>query len=341
MTERHALRTGFTLVEVLVVILIISLLVALMIPVVRGVMRRAEDFRYAQDLANLEMAIHAYKEKYKDFPPDFSDCKFKPFDQTVAGRHIRMAFPRIDPNEYRVISNFAPTIDPAEALVFWLGGLSRDPKRPFTGPGGPLILTGNSSVPVAWRVQDRNEPLFDFDESRLFLEQNGGFVVGAAYLPPGGNSTPYVYFDSRTYGFIDSSGKPQYASLSWPSPSGGGVTIARPYKSDQPNSSFNPSANQQDNILQDRAMHWVNRDTFQLICAGRDGEFGPLVNSGSPDLVFPDGNGNPVPVFTRFPSRQLFHPGSPPAGQVQYYLQGQDDNLANFSEGQTMEQAKP
>ncbi len=337
-------RSGFTLVEILVVILIIALLVALLVPVVRGVMRRAEDFRFAQDLANLEMAIHAYKEKYKDFPPDFTDCKFKPFDQTVAGRHIRMAFPRIDPVEFTVIANFAPTIDPAEALVFWLGGLSRDPKKPFTGSGGPLVLTGNSTVPVAWRVQDRNEPLFDFDESRLQLEwdSSGAFVLGAAFLPPGGNRTPYVYFDSRTYGFIDSNGNPQYGSLAWPSPTASGaVTVARPYKSDIPNTSFNPSSNVQDNVLRDRSMHWVNRDTFQLICAGRDGEFGPLVSGTSPDLVFPDPNNNSVPVFTRFPSRQLFHPGSPPAAQVQHYLQGQDDNLTNFSEGQTLEQAKP
>jgi prepilin-type N-terminal cleavage/methylation domain-containing protein len=334
---------GFTLVEVLVVILIISLLVALMIPVIRGVMRRAEDFRYAQELSNLEMAIHAYKEKYKDFPPDFTDAKYMPFDQTVAYRHIRMAFPRIDPAELQVIAQFAPSIDAAEALVFWLGGLSKDPKRPFTGAGGPLIITGNASVPVAWRVQDRNEPLFDFDESRLFLEMDNSnsFVVGAAYLPPK-NPTPYVYFDSRTYGFVDSGGNPQYASFSWPAPGGGGITIARPYKSDIPNSSFNPTANPKDAVLQDRAMHWANRDTFQLICAGHDGEFGPLVNPPSlPDLVFADNNGNPVPLFTQFPSRQAFHPGSPPPAAVQRYLQGQDDNVTNFSEGQTLENAKP
>lgn len=342
MHVQRSLRAAFTLVEILVVILIIALLIALMIPVVRGVMRRAEDFRFAQDLTNLEMAIHAYKEKYKDFPPDFSDCKFKPFNQTVAYRHILMAFPRIDPAELQVIANFAPTIDPAEALVFWLGGLSKNPKQPFTGAGGPLQLTGNSSVPVAWRVQERSEPLFDFDESRLFLERDSSnqFVIGVAYLPPK-NPTPYVYFDSRTYAFADSSGQPQYASFAWPAPDGGGVTIARPYKSDIDNTTFNPGANPQDALFRDRALHWVNRDTFQLLCAGRDGEFGPLVNTSNPDLVFPDQNNNPVPVFTRFPSRLAFHPAygsNPPAP---YYLQGQDDNLSNFSEGQTMEQAKP
>jgi prepilin-type N-terminal cleavage/methylation domain-containing protein len=115
MRRRRLYTNGFTLVEVLVVILIISLLVALMIPVIRGVMRRAEDFRYAQELSNLEMAIYAYKEKYKDFPPDFTDAidvqgRVRPFPQTVAYRHILMAFPRIDSAELEDIAQFEPNI---------------------------------------------------------------------------------------------------------------------------------------------------------------------------------------------------------------------------------------
>jgi prepilin-type N-terminal cleavage/methylation domain-containing protein len=342
MRRRRLYAKGFTLVEVLVVILIISLLVALMIPVIRGVMRRAEDFRYAQELSNLEMAIYAYKEKYKDFPPDFTDApdglpRQYFLQKTVAGRHILMAFPRISDDELERItgqkSDNTPSlkykklfqVDAASALVFWLGGLSKDPTHPFTGQGGPLTVDERSTPQVvSWRpLSDRTEPLFDFDESRLSKKSVGDYVVWVAYTPPN-NPTPYVYFDSRTYEFVDSGGNPQYASFSWPAPGGGGITMALPYKSIP--KSFNPTANPPTANPND--WHWANRDTFQLICAGHDGEFGPLTPPPNNTIV-----------LTQFPS--LIALSSSPLPSNYDHLQGQRDNITNFSEGQTLENAKP
>ncbi len=346
MATRTRVRAGFTLVELLVVILIIGVLMALLYPAVTSVMRKASNFRIATDISNLDMAINAYKAQYKDVPPDFTDATVKPFDQTVAYRHIRKAFPRIDAAELVRMASFAPTISASEALVFWLGGLSKNPKQPFTGVGGPLIITGDATTPLAWRIQDRNQPLYDFAEERLSLETSGSFVIGASYLPPAGNRTPYVYFDSRTYGFTYTSGSntlPGYASFSWTSPDGG-VTVVVPYKSDIANTGFNPVAGSQDSILLDRAVHFANRDTFQIISAGNDAEFGPRYASAGAVLAFADPNGNTVPFFTRFPSGGWFHPSydaaTPPPSSADVYQQGQDDNLANFSEGQTMKDAR-
>jgi hypothetical protein len=284
-------------------------------------MRRAEDFRYAQELSNLEMAIYAYKVKYKDFPPDFTDAQdpnltLQDFlHKTVAGRHILMAFPRIDRNELEVIWKFARNIDAAGALVFWLGGLSKDPTHPFTGQGGPLEKTGNG---LRWRLlQDRTEPLFDFDESRVQI--NVPSLVHtppkllAFYLPPN-NPTPYVYFDSRTYEFLDANDSIHFSG--WrPRDVPDYYTVVRPYKSDiddNPNGPWH------------RHKHWANRNTFQLICAGHDGEFGPVLHNSNV-------------VLTRFPSLQVLSGGAVPTN----YLEGQLDNLTNFSEGQTLENAKP
>lgn len=347
MSIRVRSRSAFTLVELLVVILIIGILMALLYPVMTAVIRRGSNFAMATDLNNLEMAIVAYKDRYKDFPPDFTDAPVRPFNQTVAYRHIRKAFPRIDAAEMTRIAAFAPSISAAESLVFWLGGLSKNPRQPFTGAGGPLIITGDATTPIAWRIQDRAEPLFTFDESRLHIETTGTYTTGAAYLPSGGNTTPYVYFDSRTYGFTYTSGSnqvPGYASFAWQAPDGTGWTVALPYKSDTANTGFNPVAEPRDFVLRDRAVHFVNRDTFQIVCAGIDGEFGPRFASAANVIAFADPNGNTVPFFTRFPSGGWYHPSydvnNPPPATADVYQVGQNDNLANFSEGQTMKDAR-
>lgn len=335
MAHAQPRRPGFTLVELLVVILIIAILAAFLTAAARGVLKRATNFGISTDVANLGRAMEAYKEKYGDYPPDFADAKYLPFDQTVAYRHIRKVWQRIAPSELAAIASIAPTIDTAEAIPFWLGGLSANAKAPFSGSGGPLVATGDSSQPWAWRTQDRNEPLYTFEESRLYLEMSGAYVVGVSYLPKGQN-TPYTYFNSRTYSFVDSSGKPNYARYVFATPDGSGVTGVVPYKSVNANQSYNPSS-----VLTDSAVRFVNQDTFQIISAGGDDEFGPVMSSASPFLVFNDQNGNPVPLFTVFPTFGAYHPNPPTPDNYALFNKGQEDNLTNFSEGKTLQDAVP
>ncbi len=123
-------------------------------------------------------------------------------------------------------------MDPAEALVFFLGGFSSDPKRPFTGRGGPFVelkqANGNSYSPPKYQYNiSRENAFFEFQASRLTALE--GTVQGVAatisydemlyfngtgipndiqcdmlpvYLSNFANEamrSPYVYFDSRTY----------------------------------------------------------------------------------------------------------------------------------------------
>ena len=37
-------------------------------------------------------------------------------------------------------------VNPAEALVFWSGGFSSDPKQPFTGNGGPFLKNAGGTI---------------------------------------------------------------------------------------------------------------------------------------------------------------------------------------------------
>ncbi|NLF68036.1 MAG: type II secretion system protein, partial [Candidatus Anammoximicrobium sp.] len=181
---------GFTLVEMLVVIAIIGVLAAILVPTLYRVVVKARENRIAQELNQLHLAIESYKQKYGDYPPDFTTLMSLNDFETSAGthlivRHIRKAFPR---HTYTLGTTgtlaaifkdsdgnlVAP--DPSEALVLWLSQVREDPRQPLSGT-------------------DKRVVLFPFDEKRLVDLDGDGLL---SYLPPD-CTMPYVYFDSRIY----------------------------------------------------------------------------------------------------------------------------------------------
>ena len=81
---------GFTLVEVLVVIVIIGILSAIAIPAITNAIATGKTTKMRMEISALEQAIERYRDKYGDYPPDFSNW-------TVVERHYRKAFPvRVD-----------------------------------------------------------------------------------------------------------------------------------------------------------------------------------------------------------------------------------------------------
>jgi prepilin-type N-terminal cleavage/methylation domain-containing protein len=343
-------RIGFTLIELLVVISIIAILAGLLIPVIGAVRRRGQVTATVLEIQNLKNAIEQYKNKFGDYPPDGSNS-------VVLERHIRVAFPRIASEEIKdfmlYVTDFdeprITILDPAEALVFFLGGFSDDPRYPFTGTGGPL--TGN-----------RNPGIFDFDPTRIstyeppnptdtpFLPitlQFSGRVVTAllsgdeitfgtgitndifpVYLPKG-MDVPFVYFDSRTYmprsvykyydNYVPPAQYPHWHLHGTPNIKG----VARPYRSDQPR-----TANNDDGYL----FQWVNKSTFQIIAAGIDNDYG--YDLFPPILLVP-----PYPTYPRgykhYPSGHNYNlPAvlvSP--DRTEYYSDGDNSNITSFSRG--------
>jgi len=138
-------------------------------------------------------------------------------------------------------------------------------------------------------ISGSGEPLvfFPFDEMRLWDFDGDGWWE---YVPRGSSDqeTPYVYFDSRTY---DQARYPK--SNAQPSDQG----VAYPYRTTALNADFNESA-------------VMNPDTFQIISAGLDGDYG----ADNPVKLFPRGAG---------------------------YGPGDWDNVANFSDGRTLENWAP
>lgn len=302
-------RIGMTLIEILIVIAIIAVLAGLLIPVVGAVRRRGQVTATVLEIQNLKNAIEQYKQKFGDYPPDGSNA-------VVFQRHIRVAFPRIAPEEIRninslILDSHNPTVtklDAAEALVFFLGGFSDDPRFPFTGKGGPLAA-------------NRSLGLFDFDPTRLstgaltnigtpsnpimvpvstdetVLHNNpDDWDIFPVYLPKG-MDVPFVYFDSRTYmprsiyNYNGNAVAPtQYPPADWcaGNPHNHPVTsirgIARPYRSDEPRQST-PG-------VDPHPYKWINPDTFQIISAGTNNDFGDFnsANSAGVNRHYPSGD---------------------------------------------------
>ena len=340
-TSPRRARTAFTLVEMLVVIVIIGILAAILIPTVYKAFSRAVDARTALELIQIASSVEQYKQEHGDYPPNFSDFQADlqagvPADvawtSSDAYRHVRKVFPRAAATELTLLQAQARNIDNAEALVFWIGGLSSDPQHPFTGPGGPIAIKGGTATVGT----DRQG--YSFVESRLTMDLNASGVLMSTdgdndafpiYLPQG-QEVPYVYFDSRQYGFFNAKGGYVYNQY----PAAGGATsigVARPMKDDQPNPNYNPSKQHSD-----QKCYYINRDTFQIISAGQDNHYGE-------DFI-----ANMVPVLWHYPSGNVCHPDPAVEGSGGDYayangnatLGGRLDNITNFSEG-TLEDQLP
>ncbi len=330
---------GFTLVEMLVVIAIIGILAALLLPAVMIAIRTARNTAIGLEIKQIDTALEAYRLEKGDYPPNFRSVE-------VVRKHILKCYPRIDQTYFGYFMQTAfpvnsgnpinPTpanvrIDESQSLVFWLSMTDADPQYPFLSfpvrdGSGNFYPTGmNYDVygnTTGSGKQANPKRFYDFEESRLFsittpLSSPGHFVK--AFQAKFCKETYYIYIDSRSYNvfpggvspssrtdlvqFLTRDGVATYASAI------DGKNV-RPYWSSPPKEIPLPTTLA---IRNTPAFKPANQTTFQIICAGQDGEFGL------------DPSDNDVKIAT-----------GALAG-VGYGNDGEEkDNLTNFSNGKML-----
>lgn len=332
--QTTTVRSAFTLVEILIVVAIIGILMGLALAGIRAAQRTIQAQAIAMEIASLSQSIESYKTKYGSYPPDGSS-------RAAFESHFRSVFPNILASEFAAVytaaNSNAPVVagtptgamDAAEALVFCLGGFSKSPTNPFTGPGGPLVAVPGGGY--QYNV-DRNEALFPFDQGNLTLDTSSGLTLstdeGLFGTAPGVNdvlpvyipknrSIPIVYFSAGTYR-VDIGATPFYNTYATTT-----FGTARPYKSDNVNTKITLTAATP--ISQrDKYYVYMGDKTFQLISGGLDDNFGA---ASSNFFRFP--SGTPVDI--------TLAPNAQPSG-ANYSMTGandiaQLDNVTSFSEG--------
>jgi len=326
-------KQGFTLVELLVVITIIGILAGLTLYAVGRVMPSIQDSVVRIEIRNIGQALENYKQEKGAYPPDMNTV-INPINATATdpenlarvnliNRHLSKLFPQrvasedvptaaltatyangaanrtrliAAGNEFNIVNTAAPAgslelyeLEPHEVFVLFLMGFSPDVERPLTGSG-------------------ERQRLFEFDQARLIDEDNDGWWS----YKPDYNESEIVYFESKSYAtfnpstFDFSAGSGSIAEVDFNDPATPSLATGqvRPYARFSANG----------------VAEFVNPKSFQLITAGRDGNFGSYT-AGAIELKFyPSGLGG------------VGSPGSKNVG----YKSADRDNIASFTAGSNL-----
>lgn len=336
-------RRGFTLVELLAVIAILSILMAFLIPAVMNARRAARIVQVKTEMGNLDAAIATFKQEFGIEPPSRitlqpSGVPWTGWDPDSAALIQRM-WPQFDPLNSGATWTSAVTLNGAECLVFFLGGVT-------DSYGAPIGFSRNPASPFSTSGSSRIRPFYQFSVDRLIDLNSNGF---REYRDPLGatNIAPYVYFssyDGSGYPFeIDDTPPtcgyfcgydrtvtpPQpiidqscdtywYCTDNWSDSSNSGLMM-RPYYTTVPDiaDSTNSSMTTPPYRMQSQASNSRPQlpSGHQIICAGFDGRLGFGGLSASDELIRRDLNGD-GDFLDLFEDRDV-----------------ERDNITNFSNG--------
>jgi hypothetical protein len=264
------------------------------------------------EVDQLGQAFRAYKEKYLTYPPSMANTDTNSRKAKFM-RHVRTTYPSsaygvraVDFDKVRdyVQANYKVRagekvadldllqLDPAEALVFWLGGFPMPVGQEGT-PIAPKKLFGfNKDFDSPLKrvlAQEGNEPLatrsyllFDFDQKRLVDQDADGWWE---YLPTppknGAPVAPFVYFDYDVHG---DETKPAFVAYPTDAELAAKIGTAVPLAA-----YFDPTGK--------APTRWQNPSSFQILCGGLDGKYSSPKTSLRV-TIFPSGRVYLAPNFS-------------------------------------------
>jgi general secretion pathway protein G len=270
---RSAAPRGFTLIELLVVIAIIGILLALIIGAVMAVLSKPARVQDRHDISGMSNALQDFKLKFKgiSYPPSRlylsnSYANYLP-GNTPAGvppllaqqslKYLKRMFPNLWTNPNAVVAWDGGLGMPAagvilegdQCLVFFLGGI----------PSSDGCLGFSKNIYDPTQPGGERIKLYEFKSDRLKALHGNVFY---SYLNPhDNNAKAYAYFSpgERSNGYNSLVTGLGSSDCNFTATSLG----VNPYASTWPAAGqFTPTPN------------FISPDTFQIISAGPDGQFG-------------------------------------------------------------------
>lgn len=264
---RTAGRAGFTLIEILVVIAIIGILISLLLVGVMGFLGKGPEMVTRNDITQLNNQMQKFKTDYKlpNYPPDqlklcmnYTDYNLAVALDQQSVLFISQMFPQFGPAKWVGTQWAGPGVtlpktgvilEGDQVLVFCLGG-------PPAGANTPALMGGWSKIPTDPVNAGNVAPT----DRVNYFNFNAGNLKLVSLTPTGAarNNTADAYFPS----YIDGYNKTPYVYFS------SGV---RPNGYSGAANSLGVSAY----WAQAHPQQFQNPNTFQIISAGLDGQFGP------------------------------------------------------------------
>ncbi len=301
-THRRPVRGGFTLIELLVVFAIIVVLISLISAAVFKVFARTSDVRAGMELREISAAMssaesglkingqmHCPSRIWLDETMRYDPVNSPPTNSPWAAgdanlvklaadskSFLHTAFPQmrfgsgvtaIDWNGDGTAGNTNLVLEGDQCLVFWLSGI---PSNGTAAQGFQGLGFSNSPSNPAAAGGTRLGPWYEFKSSRLIRRTNSNYLSYVDAYPTKNNQV-YAYFSS----FNGQNGYNRYTIS---------ATNANPL-SDCASLGVFP-------YQQSVGGPFLKPDSFQIICAGKDGVFGAggIWTSGTANTVYPPGS---------------------------------------------------
>ena len=301
------IRKSFTLIELLVVIAIISILAALITVAAARVRITVMNSRMKLEVSNMDQALNAFKEKFGCYPPDGNN--------TLAIQSFLVtAFPRIQARPCRHCRDRWPSI----LLLPWSSGWAgfRDQSGNFIGfsadPTDPFNVNYAAAHGAGTYQPARIQPFFDFQMSRIPpISTATPLISGYQYFPDNGlaagigTNSPYLYFAASNGTYFTAVGGSTPSSYQFSRNPTTTYTYTMNNKTNVTCSPYvlpDPTATSSSAIGKNT---WVNPKTFQIICPGMDGVYGP--GNSYPNGAYQ--NGGSI-LATNYPTANAYTPSN-------------------------------
>jgi hypothetical protein len=209
----------------------------------------------------MSQAMGDFYSRFKAYPPSNLQLgSINGIDQQ-SRNFILKCWPRISPSV--TWGPMAGRLSGDQVLVWALGGMQSGESG-----SGPCLGFSDDPTDPTRPGGNRIQPFFEFQSNRLRIV-GGRSGRAFSYLDPYGNDVPYLYFATAPTGNSYS-------------PDCSPVTNNKGIASPQVMPYFDSTS----------PLHFINPNTFQIICAGRDGTFGPggFWRSADADSFYPRGS---------------------------------------------------